>query len=265
MNYKKDKPVIIKNLEFSYGSKKVLSDINIDMKRGKFYSIIGPNGSGKTTLLKNISGALTSGTEHVFINNMDISTMKQREIAKQIACVPQRTNIDFEFTVMDIVLMGRSPYLRNFQQESKEDIEIANSAMKKTNIWELREKSIKEISGGEFQRTIIARALTQKTDIILMDEPISQLDIHHQIEILNNVEELVKKENITVITVLHDLNLASRYSDELILIDNGNIVSKGTPIEVLTYQNIEKVYNMKVLVQESPVDKKPLIIPIGLN
>jgi iron complex transport system ATP-binding protein len=258
-------PISVKNLSFYYGKKRILNNINIDIEKGKFYSIIGPNGSGKTTLLKNISGALKSGHNNIFIDNVDITKLKQKEIAKKIACIPQKTEIDFEFSVMDIVLMGRSPYFKKFQNETLEDINIAKDSMIKTNILELRDKSINEISGGEFQRVIIARALTQKAEIILMDEPISQLDIHHQIEILDNVKKLVKCENITVVAILHDLNLASRFSDELLLINNGSIVSKGKPEEVLTYQNLEEVYNMNVLVSNNPVNNKPLIIPIGVN
>ncbi|EET85300.1 ABC transporter related protein [Clostridium carboxidivorans P7] len=157
--------------------------------------------------------------------------------------------------------MGRSPHISRFQQESKEDYDIVENAMKITNTWHFRDKYINQLSGGEQQRVVIARALAQDTDIILLDEPISHLDIHHQIEILDTIKSLSKK--VTIIAVLHDLNLAAQYSDYLILVNKGSIAFQGTPEEVLIEENIKKVYDINMCMIKNPVTGKPYIIPIG--
>jgi len=240
----------------------VLTDINIEIEQGKFYSIIGPNGSGKTTLLKSMSKALEPAQNTVYINGTDISLLRSKEIARKISSVPQNTGLEFEFTVMDIVLMGRSPYLRRFQSEREEDIKKAVEAMKTTNTWHLREKSINRVSGGERQRVIIARALAQDAQIMLLDEPISQLDIHHQVELMNTIKKLNREKGITVIAVLHDLNIAAQYSDYMLLLSEGRIAVQGTPEAVLTQQNIKNIYKLDVLVMDNPINGKPLIIPL---
>ncbi len=258
-------PIAIKNLTWCFGERKILHDLTINIEKKKFYSIIGPNGSGKTTLLKNISKSLEPQNDTVFIDNFDLTKLKNKEIARKISCVPQNTYIDFDFSVMDIVLMGRSPHFKWFQTESEEDIKIARKAMMATNTWELREKNINEISGGERQRVIVARALSQQTDIMLLDEPISQLDIHHQIELMDTVKSLIDYRGITVVAILHDLNLAAQYSDYLIFLNEGKIISQGSPEYVLTEENIEKVYNIKVHIMKNPFTGKPHIIPIKGN
>lgn len=254
-------PVVkVKNLCCSFGEKEILHNINIDFSKGGFYSIIGSNGSGKTTLLKNIASSLAPNKNTVFIEGMDVLNFKNKALAKKLSVVPQNTSLDFDFSVLDIVLMGRNPYISRFQDESKEDYNIAKEAMKMTSTWELKDKCINQLSGGEQQRVIIARALAQDTDIILLDEPISHLDIYHQVEILDTIKSINKK--VTVIAVLHDLNLAAQYSDYLVLINKGSIVALGTPEEVLTEENIKKVYNINICIINNPVTGKPHIIPI---
>lgn len=257
--------IAINNLNWNYDKKKVLNNINIEFERRKFYSIIGPNGSGKTTILKNITRILEPVKNTVFINDQDLNSLKNNDLAKILSYVPQETSIDFEFTVFDIVLMGRNPYKKRFEPENEEDINIAKTAMNLTNTWDLREAYIDKISGGEWQRVLIARAIAQEAKILLLDEPISHLDIHHQIEILENLKNLIKTKAITVITTLHDLNLASFFSDYLILINNGKIVSYGSPKQVITKENINKVYNLNVHIIENPVNYKPHIIPMSLS
>lgn len=260
---KKNNSVIIKNLNYSIDNKNILSDISLDIKKGMFYSILGPNGSGKTTLLKNISRTLEPNKNTVYIEDKDIIKYKYKDLAKELAYVPQDTSVDFDFPAIDVVLMGRVPYLRRFENESKKDIEIVERSMRLTNTWHLKDKNIRNLSGGERQRIIIARALAQESNIILLDEPISQLDIHHQIEIMDTIKSLNKKCNITVITVLHDLNIASQYSDCLILVDKGEIASVGEPEVVLSQTNIKKIYNMDVIMIKNPVNGKPHIIPVS--
>lgn len=256
-------PIKINNLNCTLGNEQILYNINLKIEKHKFYSIIGPNGSGKTTLLKNISKALEPDKNTIFIEEKDIRELKNKELAKKIAYVPQNTQIDFDFPVMDLVLMGRAPYLKNFQNESSTDIDIVKNAMKLTNTWYLKDRNINDISGGERQRVLIARALAQQTDILLLDEPISNLDIHHQISVLDTIKTLNIEKNITVVTVLHDLSIAAQYSDYLILMDKGKLQAQGIPEDVLTAENIKKVYDMDILILKNPITQKPYIIPVG--
>ncbi|MEW9095211.1 MAG: ABC transporter ATP-binding protein [Clostridiaceae bacterium] len=255
--------VDINNLNYSYDDKQILNDINIEFEKNKFYSIIGPNGSGKTTLLKNIGRALPVNQSCIYIDGKEINDYKTKDLAKKLSSVPQNTNIDFDFSVLDIVLMGRAPYLKRFENEGEKDLSIVKEAMEMTNTWHLKDKFINQLSGGERQRVIIARALSQKSDIILLDEPISNLDIQHQIDILDTVKYLNRE--VTIIAVLHDLNLAAQYSDYLVLLKEGNISSHGTPEEVLTENNIQNAYNIETCIIKNPITGKPHIIPISKN
>ncbi|NLY44355.1 MAG: ABC transporter ATP-binding protein [Clostridiaceae bacterium] len=253
----------IKNLSWSYGKERILDDINITFFKSGLYGIIGPNGSGKTTLLKSISRSLMPKENVVFLGDRDITVFSNKELARNIAYVPQDIYFEFEFSVMDIVLMGRSPYLKRFHSESEYDMETAKNAMQITNTWHLREKNIAEISGGERQRVIIARALAQGTGIMLMDEPVSQLDIQHQVEILGIIKRLTEDKGMIAILSLHDLNLASQYCDHLILLSKGRVLKQGSPQEIITEGNISKVYNTKVHIFENPFTGRPYIIPFS--
>lgn len=255
--------IVVKKLEWYYQNKRILNKINIDIHTGEFFSIIGPNGSGKTTLLKNISKNLEPNKNSIFIKGEDLLSINNKKLAQIIASVPQNTFIDFEFSSLDIVLMGRTPYLNRFQSESGKDIKIAKKAMEYTNTWHLKDKNINQLSGGERQRVIVARAIAQETDILLLDEPISHLDIHHQIEILDTIKSLNKNRKLTVVAVLHDLNIAAQYSDKIVILNNGNIVSYGEPEKVLTEDNLSKVYNMKFHIMKNPITSKPYIIPLS--
>ncbi|WP_040214296.1 ABC transporter ATP-binding protein [Clostridium polynesiense] len=252
--------VQINKLFFSYGSNPVLKDISINFEKGKFYSIIGPNGSGKTTLLKNISKMLSVVKGTVFIENKDIFKISNKEISKKLAVVPQNINIEYEFTAYDIVLMGRTPFKRRFEDYNEEDKDIAERVMRLTSTWEIKDKLITSLSGGEQQRVIAARALCQDTDIILLDEPTSHLDIQHQLGFLNIFKSL--KKDVTVIAVMHDLNLASLYSDEIILVEKGSIIDKGEPSKVITKSNIKRVYDIDVDIIRNTSNGSPYIIPI---
>lgn len=255
--------LIVKDLNYGYGSKNILHNINLEFTKGKFYTILGPNGSGKTTLLKNISRAVPVDNKKVYIDDNDINSLPSKELAQNLASVPQNTNIDFDFTSLDIVMMGRAPYLKRFQNEQERDFKIVEDSMKMTNTWDLKDKNINELSGGERQRVIIARALAQDTDILLLDEPISNLDIQHQIEILDTVKFLSK--DITVIAILHDLNLAAEYSDSLILLKNGHIEAYGSVEDVFTERNLQEVYNMDMCLIKNPITGKPHVLPVSKN
>ncbi|MTI69576.1 MAG: ABC transporter ATP-binding protein [Firmicutes bacterium] len=256
------KAVEIKDLNFGYGETLNLKDVSFSIKKGDFVSIIGPNGSGKSTLLKNIASILRPKDGLIKIDNKDIENYNSKDLAKKMALVPQNTNIAYDFSVFDVVLMGRSPYLSRFQRERDIDYKKTKEALRLTDTLHLSERNINYISGGERQRVIVARALAQDTDILLLDEPTSHLDINHQIEILSLLKKLNKEKDMTIILVLHDLNLASRFSDKIVLVNEGTILAKGIPEEVITYKNLEKVYNLDMVISTNVYTASPYIIPL---
>lgn len=253
----------IQHLQCGYGNKFTIHDISFNVGRGKLTSIIGPNGAGKTTLFRAISGMLPAQQGSIRINGADSSRMTHKARAKQIAIVNQTVEADF-ISIEDYVLMGRLPYHSALQLfEDKEDYAIAEKNMQLTGIWEKRKKLMNQLSGGEQQLAAIARALTQQTEILLLDEPTSHLDISHQMRILNLVQRLNQEQNLTVLLIIHDLNLASEFSDQLVMLKNGRIHTTGTPEDVLTYENIEKVYDTLVVTQQNPLSGKPCIFPVS--
>lgn len=252
----------IENLCFSYNDgEQVLNNINLSLGKGKFHTILGPNGSGKTTLLKAIARLHEATSGNIIIGNIDIKNMKSKTIAKTIAVVPQYTSVEFDFSVYDIVMMGRTPYIARFSNESISDEEVVKKAMERTNTWKLKDKSINALSGGERQRVIVARAIAQEAEIILLDEPISHLDIHHQIDILNNIRAMNNDGQRTIIAVLHDLNIAAAYSDNIILMHEGRIHSVGSPDEVLTPEAVKEIYDINVHIINDPEKNRPYIVP----
>jgi len=251
----------INNIACRYESANVLEDIDLSATAGDFIGVIGPNASGKTTLLKSISKILKPHTGVVLLNERDVYTLKSTEMAKNLAVVPQESVISFAFTALEIVLMGRTPHLNRFEVEGTKDLIIAKKAMQLTNSWYLHERPINTLSGGEKQRVIIARALAQEPKVLLLDEPTGHLDINHQIEILDLIKRLNKEEEMIVIAVFHDLNIASQYCQRLILLNKGRIFAAGRASDVLTQENIEKVYGIKVTVKQDDVSGRLLIHP----
>lgn len=224
----------------------ILKGIDAYVAPGSFYGIIGPNGAGKTTLLRIISGYLKPQAGAVTIDGKDITGLSIRETARLMALVPQFSGMEYDFTVQDIVLTGRHPHLSRLKVESISDYDIANSAMQRAGISHLKHRSVLSLSGGEWQRMIIARAICQQSDFILLDEPVSHLDIRHQVDLLHAVRSLVKGQGITAIAVLHDLSLTYNYCDSVMLLKDGAVYASGRPEEVLTVQNIETVYGLSV-------------------
>ncbi len=252
----------VKNLSFSYNEDKVLEDINFKVEDGEFISVIGPNGSGKSTLLKLINNLYKPKSGNVLIYDKDVSGYKAKDLAKRIAMVPQDTNIEYEFPVEDIVLMGRHPYISRFQKEDDEDYAIVNEALKLTNTSYLKGRNINRISGGERQRVLIAKAIAQNPDLILLDEPTSHLDINYQMEIFKLLKKLNENKKTTIILVVHDINLASRYSDRVILLKGGKVLGIGKPSEVINNDNIEKAYNLKVAVEKNLITNSIYVTPL---
>jgi ABC-type cobalamin/Fe3+-siderophores transport systems, ATPase components len=243
---------------FTYASSRILDNITFGVSSGEFLGVMGPNGAGKTTLLRCISNVLKPHHGTILIDKDDVKSLSRKEIAKNMGVVPQTSAIDFAFTVFDIVLMGRTPHITGMS-ESLKDYEITKKAMELTNTSYLSKRTFDELSGGEKQRVIIARALAQQPKILLLDEPTTHLDISCQFEILNLVKSL--STEIVVISVFHDLNLAAHYCDSLMLLKDNKIVSIGAPENVLTPANIKKVYDVDVLIKRNPFTNTPYIIP----
>jgi len=253
----------INGVTFYYDSVKALNDITFEVSEGDVLGVIGPNGSGKTTLLRCINLALRPKVGTVFIDGENILELDRKDIAKNIGVVPQNSTIHFPFTVFDIVLMGRTPHLGRLDRETSKDIEIAKNAMKITNTQHLADRLIDEVSGGEKQRVIIARALTQEPKILLLDEPTLHLDINHQLEVLELVKKLARENKLIVVLVSHDLNLANRYCDRLMLLNSGKIYSSGEPQDVVTHDNIKEVYNIDVEINYNKKTKSLNIVPVS--
>ncbi len=253
----------INNLSGGYHKETIIKDISSETKKGDFIGIIGPNGSGKTTLLRLISKVLPPQNGNITFEGKDIANMDLREFAQSVAFVAQDTIVNFSFSVLEIVLMGRIPHLKRLQLETKEDYLIAERSMTMTDTSGLKEKRIDELSSGERQRVIIARALAQEPLLLFLDEPTSHLDIGHQIQILDLLKRLNRQNNLTIVMVLHDLNLASEYCNRLVLLNEGRIFKEGTPLEVLTYQNIEAVYKTVVVVNSNPITSKPYVLLVS--
>jgi len=246
-----------------YDSAKILDDVCFSVETGTFLGILGPNGSGKTTLLKSISRVLKPRKGAVLLDNANIYKMKSRDVAKRMAVVPQDTTVSFSFTVLQIVLMGRTPHLSRLQSESARDIAIARQAMEYTRSWHLASRLITELSGGEKQRVIIARALTQQPQILLLDEPTTHLDIGNQLEIMDLLKQLCVEKKVLIIGVFHDFNLAARYCDSIILLKDGKIVAAGKVAETLTSESIKDVFGIDTIVNKHPVTNLPYVIPIS--
>lgn len=251
----------VRDLTCGYNATPVLKNINLDIKKGDFLGIIGPNGSGKTTLLRAISRILKPQTGKIFLREKDIYQMAYRELAQNIAVVSQNTELStLNLSVMEFVMLGRIPYLDRFQlRGKKKDLDVVQQVMALTDISDLKERALGHLSGGERQRATIAKALAQQPDLLLLDEPTAHLDINHQIEIFELIRKLNEEKSLTVITILHDLNLAGEYCRNLILLEDGRIAAQGEPIQVITEENIESVYEARVNIQLDSLTGKPQV------
>ncbi len=236
------------NLGFSYGKQPVIKEVNLCFGKGEFIGLIGPNGAGKSTLLNLLMGMITPSEGHVALAGQPLKHYKQRDIARHISLVPQDVSINYAFSVREIVAMGRNPHLGPFQSESNRDRQLINLAMEKTDLLQMADRRVNQLSGGERQRVFIARAIAQEAPILLMDEPTASLDICHQLEVLNLVKTLTE-ENHLAIAAIHDLELASRFCDQLILIAEGKVITQGTPAEVLTKQNLYQYFSIEAEVE----------------
>ncbi len=242
----------VENLTFSYNNKCIIENLSFKVDKGDFVGIIGPNGSGKSTLLKNIYRGLTPDSGGVYLDDKDIFKMSHKSTAQKVAVVSQENELHFDFKVEEIVAMGRSPHKKLFDIDDSKDKEIVKNALKYVGLENFSKRNFQKLSGGEKQRVLIARALTQEAKFLILDEPTNHLDINYQMQIL----ELIKSLDLTVLAALHDLNLAALFCTKLIVVKSGKIIHEGTPEEVLTYNNILDIYGVKTIVEKSNLTGK---------
>lgn len=253
----------VKGLNCGYHNRQILRDINLDVDAGEIMGIIGPNGSGKTTFLRAISRQLKPKEGVIHLDGKDIQQMKYKELARKIAVVAQGVTED-AITVEEFVLMGRIPHFKGLQfLETNRDFEIAEKCMALTDVIRLKDRPIGQISGGEKQLASIARALAQEPALLLLDEPTTYLDIAHQVGMLDLIRRLNREMRLSVLMVLHDLNLAGEYCDRLALLCDGKVYKQGMPEDVLNYKTIEEVYKTVVVVQKNPVSSKPYVFLVS--
>ncbi|GAB1470347.1 ABC transporter ATP-binding protein [Chloroflexota bacterium] len=250
----------IQNLSASYHGRQALHDVSFNVNNGEILALIGPNGAGKSTIIRAASGVIPS-TGSVRTNGDDFHALDPLQRAKYIAVVPQAISLPPAFTVWETVLMGRTPYLGFLGSASSHDEELARESLSRVNALSLSERRVGELSGGEAQRVLLARALCQSTPILLLDEPTAHLDLQYQVSLLELIRELSHKENLAVLIALHDLNLAARYADRVALLVGGNLDALGTPRDVLTPEKISNAYCLPIQVVEHPFENTPLILP----
>ena len=235
----------LENISFSYNKKKeFIQDLSLEFKSGEITTILGPNGSGKSTLLHMMSTYLKPKSGKIYLGDKDLGKLKQKEIAKYISCVYQENEAPDDITVRDLVSFGRNIYSSVKKEDKEENKRMIDFALKATGIEEIQDKKVVNLSGGQKQRAFIAMSLAQNTEVLLLDEPTTYLDIYHQIEILEVVKSLNEKYNITIVMVLHDLNQAINYSQNIVIMKNGNLIKQGKATEVLNEQTIKDVYNV---------------------
>jgi iron complex transport system ATP-binding protein len=250
------------NISLIFQDKLILDNVSIDVSPGEFFVIIGPNGAGKTSLLKVLSGLQKAQQGSVIIKGKNLSDYTRRNLSKILAIVPQQIEVAFPFTVAETVIMGRTPHLGILGMEDKNDFHIAEEAMAFTEVSHLADRKLFQLSGGELQRVIIARAICQQPEIILLDEPTTALDPAHQLKIMDLMEKFRREHGTTIIMVSHDLNLASMYGDRLLLLKEGSEVKTGSPKNVLIKTLLEESYGCQMQVDESPVGQVARVTPV---
>ncbi len=249
----------VNNLVCQYDHKTAVDRISFSVRQGEFFIIIGPNGSGKSTLMNAIAGLAKMAQGEIKIKNQPLKDYTQKNLARTIAMVRQQANVDFPFTVSQVVMMGRAPHQGLLGLENAVDVAAVKKALAFTDLQRLADRRIHQLSGGECQRVFIARAICQDPEIMLLDEPTAALDLAHQTRIMDLMEKLKNEKQTTIIMISHDINLASLYADNLILLKEGRIIENGTPDKVLTYNVLEPAYGCSLLVDSNPVKSCPRI------
>ena len=251
----------LENLSLAYGRNVVVRDLAFRVAPGEMVGLIGPNGSGKSTVIRALSRVISPLSGRMLVGGRDISKIPRGELACLLGVVPQIAILPGTFTAFEIVLMGRNPHLGFLQHEGVRDMEIAWRAMGMTRTQSFAQRRVNELSGGEIQRVVIARVLAQEPKSVLLDEPTASLDISHQVEILDLIKGLCRENSLTVVIVLHDLNLAAQYCDRLVLMKEGRLHARGTPDEVINPGNIKEVYGAEDCVYTHPDGGVPVVLP----
>lgn len=251
-----------KNLKVGYEEKVIIENLSLSINKGEVVSIIGPNGCGKSTLLKTLSRIIKPMSGGIYIQNESIKNLKSKHISQKVCLLSQHNDAPGDLTVEELVYFGRVPHKKWYESKTKSDEEIVNWAIENTGLKRYKNTPINSLSGGERQRAYIAQALCQKPDILLLDEPTTYLDISYQLEVMELVREINEKFNITIVMVLHELNQASKYSDRLVIMKDGEIVSDGCPKEVINKETIKQVYKIECDIDNDPISNKPRIHPI---
>lgn len=251
------------NLSLGYGGRPVIRGIDLSVTPGRVTGIIGANACGKSTLLRSMSRLLRPTTGRVLLDGRDVHSVPPKELARTLGLLPQSPVAPEGITVADLVGRGRHPHQGIMTRWSREDDEAVAFALDRTRTSELADRAVDELSGGQRQRVWIAMALAQQTDILLLDEPTTYLDVSHQVEVLDLLTDLNETSGITIVMVLHDLNLAARYCDEIVMIADGLVEAVGTPAEVFTEERVEKVFGLRSRIITDPVSGAPLVLPIG--
>ena len=249
--------ITIKDLTFSYNSHKILDDLNVVIENSEVLSLVGPNGSGKTTLIKCIDRILKPRGS-ILLDGLELERMSRQEVARQIGYVPQSSSTPLATTVFDTVLMGRRPHISWKVADS--DLDKVAEVLGKLHLEDLAMRDFAQLSGGQKQKVLIARALAQEPAVLLLDEPTSNLDMRHQLEVMEIVRDLAREKKIAVVMAIHDLNLASRFSDKLVMLKNGQVYAAGEPDALLNEENIGKVYGIKAVVMNAV--GRPYIVPL---
>jgi iron complex transport system ATP-binding protein len=247
---------------FDYGRGAVLEDVSVAVPAGEMVGVIGPNGSGKTTLVRLLAGVLRPGRGSVHLEGRNLATLRRREVARRLAVVPQDASVEFPFTALEVVLMGRAPHLPPLAFPRARDLDIARRALARLDVGGVEERPLLALSGGERQRVLLARALAQEPRVLLLDEPTTHLDLRHQTGIYDVLRELARGHGAAILSVLHDLNLAALYCDRLVLLAGGRIVAEGTPRDVLTAATLARVYGTAVHVATHAVTGTPVVLPL---
>lgn len=251
-----------RNVTVRYGTREAVSGVDLTVEPGAILGIIGPNGSGKSTLVRALGGIRAPDGGEVLLDGQGLYAVGRRERGRAIALVPQETHVSFPLTVRELVLLGRSPHTGAFGWETARDLDVAQRAMERTDVAALADRPIDELSGGERQRAVLARALAQEPQVLLLDEPTTYLDLRHTVLLLDLVRTLCKEESLTVVLVLHDLNLAGMYCERLALLSEGRLHVYGTPADVLVYQDLCAVYGTDLYVAPNDVTGQIVVLPL---
>ena len=252
-------PLTISNISVSYNNQTVIPNLSISLPRPGIVALVGPNGAGKSTLIRAITGVTPISQGKIHLGSVDLLKLSALDRARHIAVVPQYAPMPDNFKVQEIVMLGRTPYLPIWQNETANDHAVVTQALKQTNVYNLKERFVSDLSGGELQRVVIARALAQEPDVLLLDEPTAHLDLKHQASILRLINSLTTVNNITVLLTMHDINQAAKCADSVALISHGIIEAYGSPTDVYTSERLSKVYDTQVDVITHPDRELPFV------